>query len=190
MSTPAIPLPAKPVLSILSSRWEAFWPELQTLLQDHLSPMDHVSEPIPFTQTTYYDEELGTPITRRLVSFEQLVPMDDLPTIKLWTNTLEKAWANSRGQRLFNLDPGYLNQERLVLATGKNFTHRIYLDSGIWADLTLIYQRGAWVDLPWTFPDYATQTIKDHLTRIRTIYTLQLRAQRQHMKEAHQCPKA
>ncbi|GAU07510.1 DUF4416 family protein [Desulfoplanes formicivorans] len=189
MSTPAIPLPAKPVLSILSAKWDRFWPELQKTLEKRFSPMDHVSEPIPFTQTTYYDEELGTPITRRLISFEQLVPMDELPAIKLWTNSLEKAWMDSRGHRLCNLDPGYLNQERLVLATGKNFTHRIYLCSGIWADLTLIYQRGNWVDLPWTFPDYATTAIKDHLTRIRALYTLQVRAQRQ-TKESHQCPKA
>jgi hypothetical protein len=189
MSTPAIPLPAKPVLSILSAKWDRFWPELRNILEKHLSPMDYVSEEIPFTQTTYYDKELGSPITRRLVSFEQLMPMDKLPELKLWTNTLEKDEATTKNNRLFNLDPGYLNQERLVLATGKNFTHRIYLCSGIWADLTLIYQRGQWVDLPWTFPDYATAEIKDHLTRIRNIYSLQARAYHQ-TKESNQCQKA
>ena len=188
MSTPAIPLPAKPVLSILSARWDRFWPELKQTLEQRLSPMDHVSEKIPFTQTTYYDDELGTPISRRLISFERLIPMDELPELKLWTNTLEKEVADTTGNRLFNLDPGYLNQERLVLATGKNFTHRIYLHSGIWADLTLIFQRGGWVDLPWTFPDYATAEIKDHLTRIRSTYTLQLQAHRQ-TKESHRCQK-
>jgi hypothetical protein len=189
MSTPAIPLPAKPVLSILSAGWERFWPELRNTLENRLSPMDYVSGEIPFTQTTYYDKELGTPITRRLISFERLMPMDELPDLKLWTNSLEKQETTGTGKRLFNLDPGYLNQERLVLATGKNFTHRIYLRSGIWADLTLIYQRGRWVDLPWTFPDYATAEIKDHLTRIRSVYTLQARACHL-IKESHQCPKA
>ncbi|WP_462324855.1 DUF4416 family protein [Desulfoplanes sp.] len=189
MSTPASPLPAKPVLSILSAHWDTFWDELAPVLEKRLSPMDHVSEPIPFTQTTYYDAELGTPIFRRLVSFERPIPMDGLPGIKLWTNGLETDWAAPANKRLFNLDPGYLNQERLVLATGKNFTHRIYLHSGIWADLTLIYQRGKWTDLPWTFPDYATEEIKDHLTRIRTIYTQTLRTQRQ-TKETNKCQKA
>jgi hypothetical protein len=189
VSTPAIPLPAKPVLSILSARWDRFWPELRKTLENRLSPMDYVSEEIPFTQTTYYDKELGTPITRRLISFERLMPLDDLPEIKLWTNSLEENGTTTTGNRLFNLDPGYLNQERLVLATGKNFTHRIYLRSGIWADLTLIYQRGQWVDLPWTFPDYATAEIKDHLTRLRTLYTLQVRSHHQ-TKESHQCQKA
>ncbi|PIE69336.1 MAG: GTP-binding protein [Deltaproteobacteria bacterium] len=188
MSKPTIPLPVKPVLSILSARWDRFWPGLRRILEERLSPIDHISETIPFTQTTYYNKELGTPITRRLISFEKLMPMDELPNIKLWTNTLENNHADPQGNRLVNLDPGYLNQERLVLATGKNFTHRIYLREGIWADLTLIFQRGAWVDLPWTFPDYATAEIKKHLTRIRTAYTHQLRAYRQ-TKESHPCQK-
>ncbi len=179
MSTPAIPLPAKPILSILSARWDTFWPQMKSILEEQLSPVDYISEPIPFTQTTYYDKELGTPISRRLLSFAKLMSMDSLPHLKLWTNTLEKNFADTEGKRLVNLDPGYINQERLVLATGKNFTHRVYLHSGIWADLTLIYQRGDWVNLPWTFPDYATETMKEHLTHIRTIYSLQLKTHKQ-----------
>ena len=74
------------------------------------------------------------------------------------------------------------DQERLVLATGKNFSHRIYLGQGIWADLTLMFHKGDWFDLPWTFPDYATPEIKAHLTRIRDMYKDQL-------KKDASCPK-
>ena len=75
-----------------------------------------------------------------------------LPDIKLRTNEIELGLSRE-GKRRVNIDPGLLSQERFVLATGKNFTHRIYLRDGIYADLTLIYQNGAYRPLPWTFPD-------------------------------------
>lgn len=176
MSIPRLPAPARSFLSVLSSRWESFWPELCPKLEELLGPIDYESPLIPFTQTSYYDQELGTPITRRILSFSLPVPMDQLPVIKLATNELEEQWAH-KGCRLFNLDPGYITQERLVLATGKNFSHRIYLGQGIWADLTLIFHKGNWFDLPWTFPDYATDEIKEHLTQIRDMYKHSLRNQ-------------
>jgi hypothetical protein len=169
MSAPSLPVPARSFLSVLSARWDAFWPGLKPRLVDIFGDVDYESEPVPFTHTDYYDAELGTPVTRRILSFSRPMPMDSLPGIKQATNALEREWTRA-GRRLFNLDPGYVTCERLVLATGKNFTHRVYLDRGIWADLTLIFQGGDWFDLPWTFPDYASPEIKRHLTRIREMY--------------------
>ena len=131
MSTPAIPLPARSFLSILGVHWDVFWTDLRPRLVELLGPVDYESVPIPFTKTSYYDRELGTPISRRILSSSRLLSMDDLPGVKLATNRLEEEWRRS-GRRLFNLDPGYVTQERLVLATGKNFTHRVYLGRGIW----------------------------------------------------------
>lgn len=179
MSTPAVPLPARAVLSVLSARWDEFWTGLRPRLEDLFGPVDYESEPIPFIQTGYYDRELGTPITRRILSFERLLDMDALAEAKLATNALEKEWERD-GRRLFNLDPGYITQERLVLATGKNFSHRVYLSRGIWADLTLIFHGGDWFDLPWTFPDYATSEIKAHLTRLREMYKASLKNLKKH----------
>ena len=169
MSTPRIPKPGKLILSILSARWEKFWPELLPVLEKKMGKVDYQSELIPFTETRYYDEELGTPIFRRILAFSPLVPLDILPAIKLWTNTIENNYAQHQ-KRIFNLDPGILTHERLVLATGKNFTHRIYLRDGIWADLTLIYTKGDFQNLPWTFPDYASEKVKVHLRKIRELY--------------------
>ena len=169
MSVPVLPLPGRTFLSVLGARWDAFWPTLRPRLEELLGPADYESSPIPFILTSYYDAELDAPIHRRILSFERPLPLDGLAEIKLGTNRLEDEWTRD-GRRLFNLDPGYITQERLVLATGKNFTHRVYLSRGIWADLTLIYQGGCWRDLPWTFPDYATPEIKAHLTRIREMY--------------------
>lgn len=186
MSQPTVPLPARALLSVLSARWDAFWPALRPRIESLLGEIDYESADIPFTQTNYYDRELGTPITRRILSFARPLPMDALAQVKLDTNLMEEEWKMD-GRRLFNLDPGYINQERLVLATGKNFSHRVYLSRGIWADLTLIYHKGGWFDLPWTFPDYATSEIKGHLTRIRDLYKRDL----QHSLNAKDqpCPK-
>lgn len=177
MSIPKEPLPGKIFLSILSAKWELFWPELLELLRQKWGQEDYLSDPIPFTQTHYYDAELGTPIYRRIVSFQSLVPLDSLPDLKLFTNSLEQQYQREE-KRIFNLDPGLITFERLVLATGKNFTHRIYLGKGIFADLTLIYSRETWQDLPWTFPDYRTLTIKHHLTAIRNLYQQQIQSMR------------
>ncbi len=173
MSTPAIPQPAKSFLSVLSARWDEFWPDVLPRLEALLGPADYVSELIPFTQTCYYDAELGAPIFRRILSFAPPLAMDRLAEIKLATNTLERE-RTTGGRRLFNLDPGYITQERLVLATGKNFSHRVYVGQGIWADLTLIFHKGDWFDLPWTFPDYATPEIKAHLSLLRDRYKTSL----------------
>ena len=173
MSHPETPGPGKLFLSILSSRWELFEEELLPALSLRFGRVDFESPFIPLTETDYYNQELGTPIFRRIYTFYPLVELNRLPEIKLVTNSLEQDWLRD-DKRLFNLDPGLLTLERLVLATGKNFTHRIYLDKGIWADLTLIFTKGDWVDLPWTFPDYASEKIKTHLREIRTSYRKQL----------------
>ena len=79
------------------------------------------------------------------------------------------------GRRLVNLDPGYLARERLVLATGKNYTHRLYVGQGLYEEVTLIYQKGAWQSLPWTYPDYAGPDLLNFLDQARKKYLWQLR---------------
>ncbi len=74
------------------------------------------------------------------------------------------------GNRRINIDPGYINPERLILAKGKNFTHRVYLSKGIFADLTLIFQKGSFRPLEWTYPDYADPEIIGFFNDIRNKY--------------------
>jgi len=173
VSIPHEPQPGKLVLSVLAAEawWEQHWPEFRTNLLQRLGPMDYETPALPFDHTAYYDAELGTPLVRRIYGFERLVPLDGLVAVKLATNRDELAQSRPDGTRQVNLDPGLLTLERLVLATGKNFTHRVYLGQGIWADLTLIYNKKAgWVVLPWTFPDYGTEDMKRRLTELRALY--------------------
>ncbi len=175
MSHPHPPLPAKLVCSVLSASLEAVWPAVREGLEALFGPTDFVSPGLPFIHTAYYDRELGAPISRRVVSFARLVPQDALARAKLDTNALEQRLARPDGRRQVNLDPGLLTQERLVLATGKNYTHRIYLGQGLFADLTLVFQAGSWQTLPWTFPDYAAPDMLALFTAIRDRYRRDLR---------------
>jgi len=173
VSTPHEPAPGKLILSVLAAAdwWAQVWPEFRAVLVNSFGPIDYETPALPFDHTAYYNAELGTPLTRLVLGFSRLVPLDGLVEVKLATNTLECVQARPGGSRRVNLDPGLITLERLVLATGKNFTHRIYLSQGIWADLTLIYnKKTGWVELPWTFPDYATEEMKRRLTELRALY--------------------
>ncbi len=173
MSIPMAPEPGLLVLSILSARLDEYWPFVQKELITRFGSMDYVSEAFPFEFSDYYNAELGTPITRRLVAFERLRALEELADIKLFTNALE--WKYREGERRkINLDPGFITLHNLVLATGKKFAHRIYLREGIWADLTLVWQKKQWIDFAWTFPDYADRDMKMRLTKLRQSYKYKL----------------
>ncbi len=142
-------------------------------LASEFGAIDMVSSWIPFDYTTYYEQEMGTPLFRRLMTFKSLIEQLELATVKLTTNRLEVRYSRN-GQRQVNIDPGYLLYERFVLASGKNFSHRIYIGHRMYADLTLIYQRGAFAKLPWTYPDYADRPILNFLEQVRNKYAADL----------------
>lgn len=151
--------------------------EAISYLSDALCPIDWVSEESAFDKTEYYRAEMGWPLLRRFVSFEALIPFEDLVGIKLLTNEYERA-TGIRGRRRINIDPGCLSAERLILATGKNYTHRVYLGRGIYADLTLVYRQGSFRKLEWTYPDYASPEVTEMFNALRGKYLHQLRREK------------
>jgi len=173
MSLPQPPKPAKLIVGFFVKE-KALATEIARDLKDRLGPEDMVSAWLNFDFTTYYEKEMGGPLYRRLVVFKSLIEQTKLAAIKRMTNELERKYQRG-GQRRVNIDPGYLLAERFVLATGKNFTHRIYIGQGIYADLTLIYRKGAFRTLPWTYPDYADSRLIDFLARVRNKYMLDLK---------------
>jgi hypothetical protein len=92
---------------------------------------------------------------------------------KIRTNELERMFVRE-GKRAVNIDPGYICMERLVLATGKNYTHRIHLAKGIYADLTLVFHKGSFRPLAWTYRDYAEEGLIVQFNEIRASYKAQL----------------
>mgnify|MGYP006271146083 CR=1 FL=1 len=173
MSRPRTPDPAKLIVGVLLRETGLLEP-VADRLAERFGPPDLVSPWMPFDYTDYYGPEMGGPLRRRMFAFGRLAEPDGLPEIKRATNALEDEYRRE-GNRRVNIDPGFVTRERLVLATGKNFTHRIYLGKGIFADLTLIYTRGDFQPLPWTFPDYADAPVKTFLRQVRNRYVAQMK---------------
>ncbi len=173
MSTPKPPKPAKLVIGLFMKDTELFEPVSCKLLEN-FGRADMISAWLPFDYTSYYAAEMGTPLFRRMLSFETLIEQDRLADIKLITNEIEKSYSEQANRKV-NIDPAYLLLERFVLATGKNYTHRIYIGQNIYADLTLIYQQGAFRTLPWTYPDYADEKMLNFLRLVRSRYTANLK---------------
>jgi hypothetical protein len=140
-------------------------------------PVDFVSEPLPFDFTDYYEPEMGKGLWRRMVSFGPLILPDQLVPAKLWSNLQEAQTLNGQGGRKVNIDPGYLAASKFILATGKDYSHRIYLGEGVYGDLTLIFQKGAFSGLPWTYPDYASEPLLGIISLLRKRYLWQLKHQ-------------
>lgn len=170
MSRPRVPVPGVPVVSCLSAEMDALWPEVLDGLAAILGPVHRISPVLPFEVTSYYEPEMGAPLVRRLAIFERPMAQDELPDCKWATTGLEKRFARPDGRRRVNLDPGFVTQERLTLATFKNFTHRVYLGSCVFADVTLIWSGGGWMALPWTFRDYQDRKLQRELTVARTLH--------------------
>jgi len=136
-------------------------------------PIDYESEELAFSHTDYYENELGTGLKRRFLSFSRLIPPQKLAGIKVRTNKFEKQKA-LKGKRTINIDPGYLDMAKLVMASTKDFCHRIYLDHNIFAEVTLVYKKDSFTFWDWTYPDYRTAKYIDIFNHIRQTYEQQI----------------
>ena len=164
------PKPVKLLIGLLSGDRDLMSRACQ-LLSKQFGKIDHWSEYWPFEQTEYYSDELGEHIERRFVAFSQLIHPDAIAEIKRQTNDIEtricEDLALRTDRRLVNLDPGYVALSKLVLATTKDYAHRIYLRRGIYAEATLRFHDGGWHTWPWTYPDYASKEYQDFFITVR-----------------------
>lgn len=147
------------VMGILLAR-RALLEGLLRELEALYGPICEVSPIRAFEESDYYDTEMGNKPLRLYVAFTHLVDPSRLAAIKGETNALELRFLNAEGGREVNLDPGLLSLTSLVLATAKGRTHRIALADGIWADLTLIWSKGRFVPLDWTYADYRDEGVR------------------------------
>ncbi len=174
MSTPKQPEPAKLVIGCIMNKKE--WVEkIYPMLEDAFGPVDMISNWLNFTYTDYYYKEMGSPLHRKVFVFKDLIEQDDLAKIKETTNEFEKELLTDN-RRNVNFDPGYLVSSRFILATGKEYSHRIYIGRKIYADLTLMYsKKKGFQTLDWTYPDYASDIMIQFLAKVRDKYLLDLK---------------
>jgi hypothetical protein len=138
-------------------------------LQNSLSEVDSRSPVIPFTMTDYYHAEMGSPLFRQFVSFKELLTPEKLPETKIYTNGLEERLA-VEGKRSVNLDPGYLSEANVIIATAKNHYHRVPLQAGIYAHIEYVLKDGRINFLPWTYPDFQTDAYLDFFKNLLELF--------------------
>jgi hypothetical protein len=170
-------LPVKLFIGLLTSKITLVDAIRQKLYLE-FDDIDHESELSLFDKTSYYSKEMGSQIYRKFFSFERLIQPDKLADIKNRTGEIEKVFANLKTntdstvsiKRPINLDPGYISATQLVLASTKEVGHRIYIGSGIFAEVTLAYQNKRFQSFPWTYPDYREVNYHSFFAKVREKY--------------------
>ncbi|ETW94784.1 MAG: hypothetical protein ETSY1_33390 [Candidatus Entotheonella factor] len=142
-------------------------------LEARFGPIILRSQAVPFVQTNYYEREMGNDLTRIYLGFAPLRNMGDLAAIKHATNQLETQWLVDN-RRLVNLDPGYLDHAKVVLVTTKDYSHRLYLGGGMYAEVTLQYRNKSYQPWEWTYPDYRQPVALNFFNQLREVYKQQL----------------
>ncbi len=139
------------------------------ILESLYGAIEFKSDVFDFVHTNYYKQEMGESLRKFFCSFKNLIEPMQIVDIKLKTNEIEEQNKKS-GNRMVNLDPGYMEPAKLILATTKNFSHRIYLGKGIYGDVQLFWRDNRFQDNPWTYPDYKEERTKEFFTRVRKNY--------------------
>jgi hypothetical protein len=143
-------------------------------LQGIIGAVDGRSAVVPFDQTPYYRAEMGEPLFRLFVSFRPLLEPERLPAFKMEAMRLETEMAVA-GKRRVNIDPGYLSEANVIIATAKNHYHRVPLAHGIYAHMEFVLKDGRIQFLPWTYPDFQTAAYLEFFNHLHEAFRLERR---------------
>ena len=151
---------------------EEIYERALAMLKEAFGEIDGESERFSFSKefSDYYDDELGGEGQRVIFSFRDCVDPARQAEIKQMTNEMERILSDGDGNRHINLDPGFINPGRLMLATTKKAGFRIPLADGIYTELTLFWARGEWHKFPWSYRDYQSEKVQSFLTETRKRY--------------------
>ena len=159
----------KLIVGMISSD-SALFDKVKIILEKKLrNQVDLESHVLNFTHTDYYYKEMGLELKRKFLSFKRVVSLNKIERIKILTNLVEGKFSR-KGNRAINIDPGYIDLSKLVLLSTKDYTHRIHIGSGIFAEITLYYKDKKFNPWPWTYPDYKTDEYLSLFNSIREIY--------------------
>ncbi len=146
------PAPVLPILGVLGLD-EGLTEEAIAAFAERHGPVCLRGPRVPFDGTDYYEPELGAGLTRQYLALSTLFAAEELATLKALATELEQRLVASDGRRRVNLDPGYVDATKVVLASYKVGPQKLHVGRGVWADLVLWYSHGRFQRLPWTFPD-------------------------------------
>ena len=156
-----------PIVGLICAR--SFTADMCQELEEEFGTVILTSDVIRFDHTTYYNKEMGSDLKRQWYAFGDLILPDALVKLKHRANAIENKYLNENGGRKVNIDPGLISLNNLILASTKNYSHRIYLSQGIYAEVTLVYKDGRFNPLEWTYPDYREDVALGFFMRARAI---------------------
>jgi hypothetical protein len=168
--------PVKLICGLIASD-DIHFDAAEVRLVELFGSLDNRSPRFVFGFTDYYQDEMGPSLRRGFLSFERLIDPERLSDIKVRTNALEDELRNATGgvRRIVNIDPGILTAAALIMATAKDFAHRIPLRHGIYGHLELLFSKNGLRRLDWTYPDFAQEGYKDFFLSVRRTYLAQLK---------------
>lgn len=166
------PKQVKLIIGLLANSKESL-DVIKSVLIEQLGEIDQQMDVIPFEWTNYYQEEVGEKPIRTFLSFKALIDRETIVDIKRLTNQIELKEFN--GQRLVNIDPGYMTLGQFFLATTKDQRQRVYVSKGIFIDPTLYFKDKQYQWYDWTYHDYRSQEYHDFLKSVRQVYHKQLK---------------
>jgi hypothetical protein len=152
---------------------EQVYDRCRAVLLKAFGESDLASPVFPFIHTSYYEKEFGTSLKKAFISFKRLIPVQSLPDIKIRTNALEQKYSLYEKRRI-NIDPGYLTLAKIVLATTKDYSHRIFLGKGIFGESTLVFRNNSFIPWEWTYPDFRAPEYLSFYNELRRIYAKQI----------------
>jgi len=155
----------KPFVGMLSKE-ELLFDEIKKILEKFLGLIDAESPVWPWEHSDYYEKEMGKGLKRKFLFFSNLINYEKLPDIKIKTIEIEGIYSEG-GKRRINLDPGYIHPAKVVLSTRKDYSHRIYLRDGVYAEVTLYYLDHTFNPLPYTYPDFKSNEYIELFNRVR-----------------------
>ncbi len=135
-------------------------------LESQFWPIDFKGKAHPFDITNYYQPEFGSGLFRHFISFDALISPEELPKGKWKSYTMEKKQTEKQS-RLYNLDFGYLDTDKLVLASFKRSVFKIYQAQKVYADMLMTYAKGNFEATHWAFADFKDNRYNEDLIVIR-----------------------
>ncbi|MEA1987365.1 MAG: DUF4416 family protein [Candidatus Marinimicrobia bacterium] len=165
--------PVKLIIGLLYSNRFNRYDEFMYKISNIFDKIDSTSNLFSFTYTDYYEKELGNNLSRQFISFEKMIFPENISEIKIITNIIEKQYSNDNN-RMINIDPGYLDLDKFVMASVKYGRQKTYIGDGIYADTVLEYYKKRFHFFNWSFPDFQTDKYYSYLSNVRNIYKKQL----------------
>ncbi|MCD4776407.1 MAG: DUF4416 family protein [Candidatus Aegiribacteria sp.] len=175
MSGPVEAPQVMPMISVITAD-ETLKEETKSILESRFGEIDIISEMYPFDLSDYYEKEMGTELTRRWFSFMELLDASHLADWKYSCVDIENGFLDNNGDRSVNIDPGYLDYGKLVLASFKSAPDKIYMGRGVWAHTCLRYGHGIFTAPDHSFPDFIDGRFNDFMLEVRRSYRRILRS--------------